>query len=101
MDEEEERELDTELSEADDYTEEGQDGLICANITLQYNVQTLKAKIMKRSIGTDERPIGKYNHNHILDSRKYQVELTDRVVYEYHHNILLYSLQSQVDKEGR
>ena len=35
---------------------------------------------MKQAIGTDGKPIGKYDHNPILDSRKYEVELPDGVV---------------------
>ena len=58
----------------------------------------VKSNIMKRAIGTDRKPIGKYNQNPILDSRKHEVELTDGVVGEYYHNILLDNLLSQVEK---
>ena len=37
FDEEEEREFDTEITEAEDYTEEGLEGIIGANVTLQHN----------------------------------------------------------------
>ena len=47
------------------------------NITLKHNGQTLKFNIMKQAIGTDGKPIGKYDHNPILDSRKYEGELPD------------------------
>ena len=73
LDEEEEREFDTEVPEADDYTEEGLNVLIGSNVTLQHNSQTIKAKITKQAIGPDRKPIGKYNQNPILDSRKYEV----------------------------
>ena len=58
MGEEEEREFDTEVPEADYYTEKVPDGLIGANLTLQHNDQTVKAKIMKRDIGPDGKTIG-------------------------------------------
>ena len=53
---------------------------------------------MKHDIGPDRNPIGKYNHNHILYSRKYEVELPDGVVDEYYHSIISKNLQSQVGK---
>ena len=80
MDKEEEQEFDTEVPEADNYIEEGLDGLIGENVTLQHNGQTVKANIMKRAIGPDGKPIDKYNNNPILESRKYEVELLDGVV---------------------
>ena len=94
MDEEEEWNFDTEVPEADDYTEEVLDNLIGANITLQHNSQTKKAKIMKRYIGPDGKPIGKYSKKPILESSKYELELPDGVVDEYYHNILLEKLLS-------
>ena len=84
----EEHEFDTEVPEAKNYTEYGLDGLIGANVTLQHNRQTVKAKIMKRSIEPDGKPIDRYNQNPILDSSKYEADLPDEVVYEYYHNIL-------------
>ena len=77
------------------------DNLIGTDVTLQRNGQTVKAKIVKRAIRTDWKPIGKYNHNSILDSKKYEVELPDVVVHEYYHNIILVNLLSQVYEEGR
>ena len=94
LDEEEEREFDTEIPES------GLDGLMGANVKLQHNVQTLKAKIMKQDIGPDGKPIGKYNQNYILDSKKYEVEIPDGVVDEHYHNILLENLLLQVDEKG-
>ena len=52
---------------------------------------------MKRAIRPDENPIGKYNQNPILDSRKYEVELPDGVVDEEHHIIISKKLLSNVD----
>ena len=101
FDEGKERYFDTEVPEAGDYTEEGPESIIGANVKLQHNSQTVKAKITKQDIGPDEKPIGKYNQNPIFDSRKYEVELPDGVVYEYYHNILSDKLCSQFDEEGR
>ena len=55
---------------------------------------------MKRAIGPDGNPIGKYNQNHILESMKYEMELPDGSGDEYYHNILSENLLSQFDKEG-
>ena len=77
------------------------DDIIGADVTLQQNGHKVKAKIMKRAIGPDGKPIGKYNQKPILNSKKYEVELPDGVVDEYYHNILSENLLSQVDKEGR
>ena len=77
------------------------DDLIGANVTLQHNGQKVKYNIMKRGIGPDRNPIGKYNHNPILESKKYEVELPDGVVGQYYHNILLGDLLSQFDEERR
>ena len=63
-------------------------GLIGANVTLQHNGHTVKADIIKRYIGPDGKPIGKYNQNPIFYSRKYEVELPDGVVDEYYNNII-------------
>ena len=56
---------------------------------------------MKRSIGPDGKPIGNYNQNHILDLRKYKVELPYGLVDEYYHNIISENLCLQVDEKGR
>ena len=77
------------------------DNIIGANVTLQHNGQTVNAKIMERAIVSDGKHIAKYNHNPILYSRKYELELLDGVVDEYYHNIILENLLPQVYKEGR
>ena len=56
---------------------------------------------MKQAIGPDGKPVGKYNQNPILDSRKYEVEILDGVVDEYYHNIISENLLSQVVEEER
>ena len=83
LNEKEKQDLDTEVTEADDYTGEGLSGIIGANVTQQQNGQTVKAKITKRAIRPDGKHMGKYNYNSILDSRKYEVGLLDEVVDKY------------------
>ena len=56
---------------------------------------------MTQAIGNYGNPIGKYNQNPILESNKYEVELSDGVVDEYYHNVLSEKLLSQVDNKGR
>ena len=101
LDEEEQRDLDTEIPEAENYIEERLDGLLGENVILKHNNHTVKSKIMKRAIEPDGKPIGKYNHNPILDSRRYEVELPNGEVDEYCHNIHSGNLISQFDKEAR
>ena len=60
LDKEEEQEFKSKIPEADNYLEEGLDNLIGAHVTLQYNGQTVKTKVMKRAIRPDGKPIGKY-----------------------------------------
>ena len=88
MDEAEERDIDTEVTESDDYTEEGLEDIIGANVILQKIGKTVKAKNLKRAIGPDGKPIGKYNQNPILNSNQYELEIPDGVVDEYYHSIL-------------
>ena len=101
LNEEEVRYFDTVVPESDDYTEESLEDIIGTNITLKHNGKTVKAKIMKRTIGPDGKPTGKYNQNPILDLSKYEVEIPDEVVDEYYHNILSENLLSKVDNKGR
>ena len=52
---------------------------------------------MKQDIGYDGKPVGKYNQNPILGSRKYELELPDAVADEYYHDILSKNLLSTVE----
>ena len=61
FDEDKEQYFETEIPEAGNYTEEGLENNIGVNVTLQHNIQTVKANIMKLDIGPDEKPIGKKN----------------------------------------
>ena len=94
----------TKVPEANNYTQEGLDDLIGANVTLQHNGQTVKGNSTKQAIIPDVNPTGKYNQNHILDTRKYEVELMHGVLYEKgresilikeisYHNINKYSIR--------
>ena len=61
----------------------------------------LHGKVIKRARGEDGRPIGKANNNPMLDTRKYEVELSDGTIAEYYANVIGENLYSQVDSDGR
>ena len=49
----------------------------------------------------DRNPIGRRHNNFYLDTRKYEVELSDGTTEEYYANVIAENLFSQVDSEGR
>jgi hypothetical protein len=63
-----------------------------------YHVGTRTVKQRKRD--ADGKPIGVANLNHLLDTRVYEVELTDGAVAEYTANLIAISLYEQVDEHA-
>lgn len=61
----------------------------------------IQGTIVKRAKDNNGNPIGKRNPNIYLDTRKYEVELSDGTVEEYYANVIAENLFSQVDSEGR
>lgn len=45
-------------------------------------------KVMKHLKSEEGQPIGKYNDNPLLDTRKYERQLPDRATAAYHANVI-------------
>ena len=58
------------------------------------------AKVKKRSVDKDRKPIGKPGNNTILDSRQYEVEYTDVNAAIMATSIIAENLMAQVDDHG-
>ena len=58
------------------------------------------ARVKKRALDRDGRPIGKCNKNPILDTRAYEVEYTDGTIEILPANIIAENILAQVDAEG-
>ena len=97
---------DTELVEeahmdgADDYTPETLDDLLNAEVMLPHGDSYLKGTVIKRAKGEDGNPIGRHHDNPFLDTRKYEVRMSDGSVRECMHNVVAESMFSQADSEG-
>lgn len=59
-----------------------------------------RAIVKKRAIDMDGKPLGKYNSNPLLDSRKYEVEYPDGGVEILTANLLAENILAQVDEDG-
>jgi hypothetical protein len=63
--------------------------------------EMVHAKVLKRSVDEDGKPIGTPHTNPLLDSRLYEVEYIDGHVEELTANVIAENLIAQVDEEGR
>jgi hypothetical protein len=91
----------TNAVEQDDYTDDAYDQYVGAELLLPHGDQMVHGKVIKRARGEDGNPIGKRNTNPILDTREYEVEMSDGSIAEYSANVIAENLYSQVDSEGR
>ena len=58
------------------------------------------AKVKRRAIDVDGKPVGKANNNPLMDSREYEVEYLDGYTETLSANIIAENLLAQVDEEG-
>ena len=58
------------------------------------------ARVKRRSVDQDGRPIGRSSNNPLLDSRKYEVEYLDGTTEVLTANIIVENLLAQVDDQG-
>lgn len=105
-DDEEEAEVialaeDPQIPEADEFTPDTYDEYIGSQILLPGKDGQIMGKVTKRLRGPDGNPIGRRNTNYLLDTRKYEVELSDGTTGEYFANVIAENLFAQVDAEGR
>ena len=90
-----------EIPEADQYTPEGYDEYIGAQLMVPRPDGRIQGTITKRAKDNDGNPIGRRHNNFYLDTRKYEVELSDGTTEEYYANVIAENLFAQVDSEGR
>jgi hypothetical protein len=88
------------IEDADEYTPEGYDEYIGAQVLLPHEDGRIQGTITKRSKGNDGNPIGRRHNNFLLDTRQYEIELSDGRTEEYTANVIAENLFSQVDSEG-
>jgi hypothetical protein len=60
----------------------------------------IQGSITKHAKDNNGNPIGRRHNNYYLDTRQYEVELSDGMTEEYHANVIAENLFSQVDSEG-
>ena len=89
------------VPEIEEYTPEGYDEYIGAQLLIPKGDGRVQGTIVKRSKGNDGNPIGRRHENPFLDTRQYEIELSDGTTEEYYANVIAENLFSQVDSEGR
>jgi hypothetical protein len=77
------------------------DQYVGAELLLPHGDQMVHGKVIKRARDEDGNPIGKRNTNPILDTREYEVEMSDGSIAEYSANVIAENRFSQVNSEGR
>jgi hypothetical protein len=88
------------IDKADTYTPEGYDEFIGAQVMVPCGDGRIQGTITKQAKDNDGNPIGRRHNNYYLDTRQYEVELSDGTTEEYHANVIAENLFSQVDSEG-
>jgi hypothetical protein len=63
--------------------------------------EMIRAKVRKRLLDDEGKPLGTAHSNPLLDSRKYEVEYSDGNVDGLTANIIAENMMAQVDEEGR
>ena len=76
------------------------DSYISSQVMLPRGDEYKVGQIIRRKRDHDGNPIGKGNHNPILDTRIYEVKFGDGEVLEYAANVIAENIYSQVDDEG-
>lgn len=89
------------IKEVDDLDQETYDAYVLSQVMLPKGDEMSLGTVTKRKRNSDGKPIGRYNHNPILDSSVYEVEFPDGEVMEYAANVIAENLYTQVDEEGR
>jgi hypothetical protein len=85
---------------AEDVSESDFDQYINAEFVLTNNGEATKAVVVARRRDKDFVPVGKRNSNPLLDTREYEVQLSDGTRQCVTANLIAESILSQVDDEG-
>jgi hypothetical protein len=90
----------TDVNDADEFTPEGYDEYIGAQLMIPLPDGRMQGTITKRAKDNDGNPIGRRHDNYLLDTRRYEVQLANGTSDEYYANVIAENLFSQVDSEG-
>jgi hypothetical protein len=105
IDDEEDEEMDpidpSGIDEVDNFTPEGYDEYVGAQMMVPQADGRIQGRITKRAKDENGNPIGRRHNNPIMDTRVYEVEFSDGTTDEFHANVIAENLFSQVDSEGR
>jgi hypothetical protein len=85
----------------DDFTPEAYDKYVGAQMMIPTADGRIQGTTTNLAKGEDGNSIGRPNANPFLDTRKYEVQLSDGTTDEFYANIIAENLFSQVDSEGR
>jgi len=77
------------------------DSLIGATIKFDRPDGTVYGKVKKRVTDDRGKGVGNANKNPLLDTREYEVELTDGTYEKYQANVIAENIYAQTDDEGR
>ena len=91
-----------EKPDRDDYRELGHDDYINSELLITRQDGTQESvRIKRRHRDDDNRPVGRYHSNPLLDRREYVGETADGMEEIFMANTIAENLYSQVDSEGR
>ncbi|KAL7570573.1 hypothetical protein ACA910_017625 [Epithemia clementina (nom. ined.)] len=81
-------------------TPEAYDQYLSAQLLVPKGGELVQGTVVKRLRGPDGQPIGTKHNNPLLDTREYEVRLSDGTVESYTANIIVENIYSQADSEG-
>ena len=93
---------DKSVPDVEEYTEDTFDGYLTMEIGLPRgdDDELLRARVKRRAITQDGKPIGKSSNNPLTDTRQYEVEFDDGSIEVLSANVIAENILSQVDEEG-
>ncbi|MCK7580946.1 MAG: hypothetical protein MZV65_38600 [Chromatiales bacterium] len=59
-----------------------------------------RGRVVKRSWGLDNKPIGHAHANPMFDTQEYEIEFTDGTHEKYQANVIAENMYAQVDSKG-
>ena len=93
---------DSSIPDAEEYTPDTFDGYLNMEIGLPrgQDDELLHAKVKRRAVDEDGKPVGKASNNPLTDTRQYEVEFDDGSIEILSANIIAENILAQVDEEG-
>ena len=86
--------------EVDDYSHDGYNKLISAQVMLPLGDAKQPARVIRQKRDVDGAPIGQASTNPYLDTSLYEVEFNNEHVEAYSANLIAESMYEQFDDEG-